>query len=681
MTCSRLNQPSLLPVLFFFLLLSPLAAAPPALGVVPAPRSWSPSPGIFHPGGAPLFLNPSAPASFEAPARLFARDLAKVLGREIPLKKGPGTSGAITLAHDASLGREAYSIRIGPAGVKIMAGGPAGLYYASRTILQVLLSRGDGTLPRGLLQDGPSYPIRSLLLDVGRKFLPPDGLKDWIRMLSWVKMNEIHLHLNDNSRGRYPGYRLESRAFPDLPSRDGFYTWKEIREIQAFARARGLHIVPEIDSPGHALAFTALRPDLAHPDLDKPGFGLAYLDIRKPETLVFMKRIFDEVAPLFESPYFHIGTDEYRLGLVKDRKERARLGELFRRYINQCAGYLEKKHHKIVRIWSGYEHMPGTTEPDKSIWIDMWVTSDALNKSRAGYRFLNSSHFYTYIVPGMPYYGVNNRFLYEEWSPLVFRKKDPKGVLRPGAPGIMGGKLHVWNDGGPTGYTWNEIARLAWPSLLAVSEKLWGTKGSPDYAAFLKRAAPLESPPGVTLLERKARAGKDGLVWRLPKKPLWFIANSHYPLKTEGGAKNLEYPWTATFTVERLSDARGDEVLLSSGLAAFYLDLTRREKSKKTGKETIRRGVACVRAKQAPGTDPLHSCNPDVILFDYQVPLRKKVRLTFVGERKRTSLYADGKFVGAKRIQMVCPLERLGAQRPESFQGRLLEGAIWNRSP
>ena len=394
-----------------------------------------------------------------------------------------------------------------------------------------------------------------------------------------------------------------------------------------------------------------------------------------------MKKVFDEVAPLFESPFFHIGTDEYRLGLVRDKKERARLGELFRRYINDCVRYLEKKHHKIVRIWSGYEHMPGTTEPGKSIWIDMWVTSDALNKSRAGYKFLNSSHFYTYIVPGMPYYGVNDRFLYENWSPLVFRLKDPKGVLKPGAPGLMGGKLHVWNDGGPTGYTWNEIARLTWPSLLAVSEKLWGTQGSRDYKTFLERASRIDEPPAVALLDRKARAGEDGLVWRLEKKPLWFIANSNYSLRLPGDPGNLEYPWTATFTVERLSDAKGDEVLLSSDLAAFYVELTWTKKNRKTKQETVRRGVACVRAKQAPGPDPLHSYNPDVIVFDYQVPLKKKVRLTFVGERKRTSLYADGKLVGSSRIQMVCPLDRLGAARPESFQGRLLGGSIWNRSP
>ncbi len=669
------------------LLLSPagaslLFAGPPSPGVVPAPRSWAPSPGLFRlVQGAPLVLDASAPPSFEEPGRLFARDLGRLLGSPCSLERGLSRGGTIFLAREASLGKEAYTISTRSSGVTIRAGGPAGLFYASRTILQILLSRGDGALPCGTIRDAPAWPIRSILLDVGRKFLPPDELEDWIRMVSWVRMNEIHLHLNDNSWGRYPGYRLESRAFPRLPSRDGFYTWKEIREIQAFARARGVHIVPEIDSPGHALAFTTLRPDLAHPDLDKPAFGLAYLDLRKPETLAFMKRVFDEVAPLFESPFFHIGTDEYRLGLVRDKKERARLGRLFRRYINECARYLERKHHKIVRIWSGYEHMPGTTEPDKSIWIDMWATSDALDKSRAGYKFINSSHFYTYIVPGMPYYGVNDRFLYEKWTPLVFRLKDPKGVLKPGAPGLMGGKLHVWNDGGPTGYTWNEIARLTWPSLMTISEKLWGTKGSPGFDAFRARAARVARPLGVTLLDRKAQAGPGGLVWRLEKKPLWFIANSHYPLDLPGKPGNLEYPWTATFTVERHTDAGGDEVLLSSDLAAFYLDLAWKKKNRKSGRETTLRGVACVRAKQAPGPDPLHSFNPDVIVFDYQVPLKKKVRLTFIGERKKTSLYADGRLVGTRRIQMVCPLERLGASRPESFQGRLLEGAIWNRAP
>lgn len=582
----------------------------------------------------------------------------------------------LTVAADKKSKAESYSFLTNKSSVQITGADASGTYYGTRTLLQYL--QNDKTsVPAVAIKDSPEFPVRSVLVDVGRKFMPVDELKDWIRMMGWMKLNELHFHLNDNSWGRYPGYRLESKKFPDLPSKDGFYTFKQIRELQDFAKLHGVSIIPEIDSPGHALAFTNLRPDLAQNEMNRNGFGLAYLDLLNPEAISFMEEIFDEVAPHFDAKEFHIGTDEYRINLVKKKEDREALGEAFRKYINHCDAYLRKKHNKVTRIWSGYEHLPGTTEPNKTVVIDMWETSDAKVKSKAGYQVVNSSHFYTYIVPGAPYYGVNNNFIYDTWTPRQFSGK-PEGMLDKSDPGLLGGKLHVWNDFGPTGYTWNEIARLTLPSMATMGEKLWGSKGFENYGAFTKATAKTTaSIPTVDLLTRKAAS--DGLVWEI-KEPKHHIGNTSYPINAK--SDNLEYPWTATFSVTRYNDIAGNETLLSSELGTLFLDLEHSSTDKKTKKETKHKGIGMVRANQAPGFDPITSYRPDVLVWDYQLPLNQQTTITLVGERRKTSLYVGGELIGSKNIQTVCPLGNVGdAELPRGFHGIIHKASIKSTAP
>ncbi|SHK09132.1 hexosaminidase [Rubritalea squalenifaciens DSM 18772] len=637
------------------------------LEVVPAVSSWKPAQGALKLGEMRWSLSDSG--SMQLLVSVLEGE--GVWGDQVGV---PETAkGGVHFKWDKGIaGEESYRVTIGD-GVLVEASSYAGLFYGSRTVLQLVHSY-QGNIPKGIIQDKPVYQVRSLMIDVGRKHLEFEDLKDWVRLMGWMKFNQLQLHLNDNSWGRYPGYRLESKVYPGLASKDGHYTFEQIREIQDFAKGYGVEIIPEIDSPGHSLAFTVYRPDLAHPDIDRAGFGLAYLDIRGEQPRRFMEKLFDEVAPLFDSKEFHIGTDEYRLNLIKDKNERDALGEDFRLYINHFNKYLKEKHGKTVRIWSGYEHMPGTTEPEKDVIIDMWVTGDAKNKTKDGYKIINSSHNYTYIVPGAPYYGVHNPGIYNDWTPLKFMNK-PEGILEEGEKNLLGAKLHIWNDYGPTGYTWNEIARLTVPSMAAFGEKMWGVKGAENYDAFVKYADTLSSAaPAVTLLTRDAT--KEEMVWSLENQSE-MIGNSS--ISMNAAAQNLEYPWIASFTITRKNDIAGDELLVSSSLAAFYLDLTHEFKSKQ-GVET-KRGVACVRANQAPGFDPLTSYNPDVIVFPYEVPLNQKVTLTFVGEQKKTSLYVDGKLVSSVNTQMVCPLGQIGAdQLPRGFHGTLHKVNIFSKS-
>ena len=664
-------------VLFSTILAIPLMAKPnPQPKVIPAVKEWKGAEGTVNIKNSQFLIAPNTPSEFRGVTELFLSSLDKSHAHKKDIAPG---KIKVYFRQDKSIKNpEAYTLTISDK-INISASSTKGALYGTRTLLQ-LMKQGD--LPKGTIIDAPKYPVRSLLLDVGRKFIPVDGLKDWIRMMGYLKINELHLHLNDNSWGRYPGYRLESKKFPGLASKDGHYTFKQIRELQDFAKLHAVVIVPEIDSPGHSLAFTTYRPELAHKKINRHGFGIAYLDLTNPDAIKFMEDIWDEVCGIFDSELVHIGTDEYRLNLIKDKKERDALGESFRQYINHLNRYISKKHGKKVRTWSGYEHMPGTTEPDKSVIIDMWETADAKVKVKAGYKVVNSSHFYTYIVPGAPYYGVNNNFIYNTWTPMQFSGK-PEGMLSPEDPGLMGGKLHIWNDYGPTGFTWNEIARLSLPSMTAMSEKLWGTKGAKDYNEFQTYSETLtRNIPHVKLMQRDAVSksrGQEDLskpVWSL-EKPLELIPNSNPKLGVKG--ENLEYPWTANFTLTRHNDLKGNEILLSSELAAFYLDLT--HSFEKDKKQVTKRGLACVRANQAPGFDPITSHNPDILVFDYQVPVGKEVKITFVGERRKTSLYVNGKFIQSINKQMVCPLTRIGDKLPRGIHATIHKASILSTAP
>ena len=189
--------------------------------------------------------------------------------------------------------------------------------------------------------------------------------------------------------------------------------------------------------------------------------------------------------------------------------------------------------------------------------------------------------------------------------------------------------------------------------------------------------------PGTTFLTRQA-ASETGIVWQLKDAPMHLIPNTTVELDTPNQARNLEYPWTATFTLTRLTDApgkwekagSGGEILLGSDLATIYLDYLHVTKDRKTKEITEKRGVTIVRANQAPGPRPIDAYNTDIVVFDYQVPRNKKVTLTFVGQMKRTDLYVDGKLVGTSNKQMVCPIERIGDTYPNGMHGILHNAVI-----
>jgi len=678
-------------------------AAERPLPVVPAVQQWQTQEGTLALDQTPVILVDNKDQAVLTPtAKLLQEDLAAMgIARATEADAAAPAAGAISLhlgaveGGPARMAGETYRMVIGK-DVQITAASLAGVFYGTRTLLQLLQANRSRALPCGTITDYPEYTNRMLMIDVARKPFPLWVLKDYLRLMAWYKMNELHLHLSDDAHG-YSAFRVQSKKFPGLAAKDLSYSWADLRDLQDFAKARGITITPEIDMPGHAHSLISYWPALAHPKL-----GNTALDITNPKTAETMKELLGEMIPLFDAPDFHIGTDEYWMGsLSKEEKEKT--GEAFRQFINTMNAFVRSK-GKNCRIWSGFESMPGTTLPDPSVVIDMWVTHDAKTLIERGHKVISSSDGYTYLVPCAPYYGVSNSYIYQSWEPFKISGDASKNPAKDDVH-LLGGKLHIWNDPGPSGYTLTEIAALAVPSLQAFGEKLWGHKGSDSYAEFQKRAAGTGPVPGVTMLARTGPVGgAAGLVFHLDGEQMLADAKASVPLPWANNPEpilgeyaqptptpnraDLEYPWTLSMQIKRTADLATRGVILSSDLVEICANYTKESQVKEKGpdgkelKKTIRQtGIGTLRAAGCPLKDPHDSVymhyDTDRVVADTPA-LNQWVNLTIVGLAKQTQYYVDGQLVSTANRQLVCPLKRLGSATGNSFVGVVKDLKVWN---
>ncbi|HEY7019764.1 MAG TPA: family 20 glycosylhydrolase [Ktedonobacterales bacterium] len=476
--------------------------ANPMPQVIPSLREWHGENGAFAlTPTSRIVLDTANSGQLGDTARIFAADLTLITGHVLPIisdsAAGQGDVFLSLATTDSSLGDEGYSLTIADA-VTLRAQTATGVFYGTRTILQMLLA--DPTkahLPRGSARDYPSYRERGFMLDVGRKYFPLSELKEYVRAISYFKLNDFHLHLNDNQlivgtgpdwTTKYAAFRLASPRFPGLAAKDGAYTRQDMRELQDFAKQYGVTITPEIDVPAHALALTQFRPDLASPTLDK-----SLLDLSNPNTLPFVKSLWDEFLPWFDSKDVHIGADEY------DPKE----GEAYRQFVNACDDYLKGKGY-TVHAWGSLAQMKGTTLVHTDVVMDVWDTAfaSAPELVREGYRVVNAIDTYLYIVPKAGVYNdsLDTRTLYERWDPTIFDLRNPAQNLSSGDAQLLGAKFAVWNDKLGTLISDADVAARVLAALPAVSEKFWGAPaGAMTYNQFMEVARIVGQAPGLNL--------------------------------------------------------------------------------------------------------------------------------------------------------------------------------------
>lgn len=667
---------------------SQLSAAPVA-AIVPAPQQWHPGAGMVDVLRAPIVIVPADETKLRTTAQIMQEDLV-LMGfprPEIIIGKAPAVPAIRFSLTDKpfnavkeGIEEQAYSIEIKPGGITVSAHNRGGIYAATRSLLQLMASgsRDAAQLPCGEIIDAPVTQMRMLMLDVGRKAFPITALYDYLRVLGWYKMNVLHLHLSDSSfDGRYGGFRVQCDTFPGLTSKDCFYTKQQLREFQDRANAMGIMILPEIDMPGHAAPFALYWPDLAWNK--NPYCGT--LDVNNPQLLGRMKQVIDEMIPIFDAPYFHIGTDEYRVS-CKDAAQKLETGENFRKFINTMNAHIRSKGKECV-IWDGWEHVKGTTEIDPTVVVDMWWgIFDTNAYIKRGHKVINSCQNWTYLTSGRPTYGVNNAAVYNRIKPNSFGKVNPP----MNDPNFLGTKLHVWVGQGPTGWTMTEIAGETFESVRALSETLWGRKGSADYTDFLTRARPLEKVPGVTVLDRLP--AQDHIILDKPEEIVMKNGDKTIPLPLAAAARSeLEFPWTLTMEI-RKDQENGRGVILSSKLAEIaanyhwndrkkVVNAAEADRGKEKFEKITRTGFGLIRAtgnwkgeNPAPFDTTMAPENSRV--FGEPLPCGKWIKVTVIAERRRTRVYLDDRLVKEHHIQSLCPLARFGSIAPgQSFVGAI----------
>ena len=259
-----------------------------------------------------------------------ARELEGV-ARRILREHGAGAALSLsTNARDFALGNEGYRLTVAPDGITIASNGFAGAYYGLQTLDQLLPYGGAASMDAVEIRDWPAYRWRGIHLDVSRHFFPVSVVERYIDLAAHYKLNVFHWHLTDDQGWRiqilrYPrltsvgGCRAGSEINGDATEIDGkpacgFYTQAQIRAVVAYARARNVTIVPEIEMPGHSQAALAAYPELActpGPFAVRETWGVSD-EIYCPTeyTFTFLENVLLEVIALFPGRYIHIGGDE-----------------------------------------------------------------------------------------------------------------------------------------------------------------------------------------------------------------------------------------------------------------------------------------------------------------------------------------------------------------------------------
>ena len=527
--------------------------------VIPELKEWKGATGFFMPKQSVRIIY-GAPG-LQKIARQFAADYQALLGVLPEIAEGKPCKGDFffTIKRDKKLEKEGYDIVIGDY-VKVSANEPVGVYWATRTLLQMGEQYKNGNLPKGHIRDWPDYGIRGLLIDCGRKFIPMNYLRDLACIMSYYKMNFMHVVLNNNGfkayfnddwNQTYAAFRLECETYPGLTARDGYYTKKEFVHFQEEAAERFVEIIPEIDVPAHSLAFSHYKPELGSKE-----YGMDHLNLSHPEVYSFVDALFKEYLdgenPVFRGPRVHIGTDEYS----NKKKE---VVEQFRAFTDHYIKFVEG-FGKQACVWGALTHAAGET-PVKSDNVIMyaWYNGFANPKDmvQQGYNLISIPDGLTYIVPLAGYYWdyLNTERLYKQWTPahvadVVFEEKDPA---------IIGGMFAVWNDIVGNGISVKDIHHRIFPALQTIAVKTWNIAPAFSYTEFETKRQKLSEAPDVNQL---GRIGDD-------ENSLVYETSSITP-GSELPYTEIGYDYTITFDMEAANENYGTELFRSPN-AVFYL--------------------------------------------------------------------------------------------------------------
>jgi hexosaminidase len=361
---------------------------------------------------------------------------------------------------------ESYSLTVTPKQARLTAPNPLGVLRGLETFLQLARSEGGRTVvPAVTITDQPRFAWRGLLLDPCRRWEPIEVVKRTLDGMASVKLNVLHLHLSEDQ-----GFRIESKVFPKLHQMgsDGlYYTQDQIKDVIAYARERGIRVIPEFDMPGHSTSWLVGYPELgaaAGPFTLVREWGVFdnVLDPSRAEVYAFLDRFLGEMAALFPDAYLHIGGDEVTprqwnaSAHVQDFMYREGLSDQadFHAYFNRRLSEILTRHGKRMVGWDEILR----PELPKSIVVESWRGPKALAEAaRLGYDGILANGYYLDLLYPVAVHYLNDPIPAD--STLT-----PEETRR-----ILGGEACMWGEFvGPE----NIDSRL-WPRTAAIAERLW----------------------------------------------------------------------------------------------------------------------------------------------------------------------------------------------------------------
>ena len=511
-----------------------------AIAVVPRPAHVTTLPGRFALTAHTVIWTDPASAMV---GRQLARYLEPATGFTLAVRAGTSgaaaPAGAIVLRRDASLARlgpEGYALEVRPDRVTARSAGDAGLFYAVQTMRQLLPSEvfraapagapsgspnarpASWTMPAVRIEDAPRFAWRGAMLDASRHFMPKEFVEKYVDLLALHKLNTFHWHLTDDQ-----GWRIEIKKYPRLTEvgarramtiagrqargdsaqwvydsvpHAGFYTQDDVREVVAYAAARHVTVVPEIEMPGHAVAAIAAYPELGvtgAPTAVAGRWGVFdNIFNAEPGTVAFLQDVLTEVLALFPSRYVHVGGDEAdKTRWHADARTQARIRALGLRdehelqswFIRQMDGFLTRRGRRLVG-WD--EILEGGLAPNATV-MSWRGTAGGVAAARAGHDVVMSPTSHVYL----DYVQSRDRAA-EPVGPgavltldTVYAFEPVPAELTPAeARHVLGAQANLWTEYVPNP---KHAEYMAYPRLSALAEVVWTPREGKDFADFRRR--------------------------------------------------------------------------------------------------------------------------------------------------------------------------------------------------
>lgn len=478
-------------ILVLYVLLFPTmtAAQQPSLNLMPVPANVQSGSGSLRVDSSfSVALTGYTEPRLDRAAERFLRTLE--LQTALPLTLRPAKTAKATLTvHTDHASKEiqevgedeSYILDISAASARITAPTPLGTLHALQTFLQLVDVSLDGfAAPVVTIQDKSRFPWRGLMIDSARHFIPLDVIKRNLDGMEAVKMNVFHWHLSENQ-----GFRAESKKFPKLHGSGSdslYYTQEEMRDLIAYARDRGIRVVPEFDMPGHSSAWFVGHPELASgkgPYKIERRWGVfnPAMDPTNEKLYKFLDEFIAEMARIFPDHFFHIGGDEVN-GKEWDanpkiqafmKQHGIKSNVELQAYFSGRVQKLVVKHGKAVVGWDEVL-VPGVP---KDIVIQSWRGQASLAQAaKQGYRGILSNGYYLDLGwPAARHYAVD---------PMSGAATDLSAQEKAN---ILGGEACMWAE-----YVNAEnVDSRIWPRNAAIAERLWSPQSVTDTASMYAR--------------------------------------------------------------------------------------------------------------------------------------------------------------------------------------------------